>query len=577
MRSSTISKTTWIVSERTLSGHNQIRERSLLALSEAAVRITTGLELKTTLQQIADSARGLVQADYAALGIYGSNRHLETFITSGIEPEQESMIDHPPLGRGLLRAVMDERRIIRLPRLTLDERSVGFPDGHPPMEPFLGAPILLGDRIFGNIYLTRSPGSAGFKDQDVEVIRILANHAAAALRNVELHQGALADRDELERRNRELSAVQAVSRAAGDFRDLDKLLDLALDQALDVTGMDAAEVYLLDETGQVLNLAAHRGDSSQEFSSIPSFAIGEGTPGRALASRTPVITSDIREDDDFQRHEIIRAGFRSFVSLPMIATSKPIGTLDLASRTKREFSEADLHLLGSIASQIGLAVENARLYREVSRLAVVDERARIGMDLHDGVIQSIYAVGLTLETVQIVMKEHPDRAARLLDDAIAGLNESIRDIRNFILDLRPRKFSGDLGEGIQRLVREFRANALVEVELNLDLESLPELPSAVANAIFMTTQEALANISRHAQANQVAVQLQNSHGTVELKISDDGRGFDPAEARHTLGHGIANMEARAREMDGDFEVSSSPGEGTTVTFRLPSRSMGPRS
>ena len=188
------------------------------------------------------------------------------------------------------------------------------------------------------------------------------------------------------------------------------------------------------------------------------------------------------------------------------------------------------------------------------------------MDLHDGVIQSIYAVGLTLDSIRLSLGEQSP-AIPLLDVAMDGLNGAITDIRNFIMDLRPRRFQGDLGEGIRQLVREFQANMVIPVALDMQMES-GQLPRNLGRAIFLTTQEALANIARHAHATQVAVKLSASADTATLFIQDNGRGFDKSKRKRT-GHGLSNMNSRAGELGGKFELHSTLGNGTTLTLTLP--------
>jgi signal transduction histidine kinase len=209
------------------------------------------------------------------------------------------------------------------------------------------------------------------------------------------------------------------------------------------------------------------------------------------------------------------------------------------------------------------------LYKEVGRLAIIEERSRIGMDLHDGVIQSIYAVGLTLESAQMILEENPDQAREFLNQSIAGLNDAIRDIRNFILDLRPRRFEGDLTTGIARLVREFQANTMVEVDVTNPEELSDSITPAVSQAVFLTAQEALANIARHARASCVGLDLNQDGVSIRLKVADDGRGFDVRQQDQTVGHGLANMRARAEELGGSFAVESELEQGTTILLQLP--------
>jgi signal transduction histidine kinase len=243
--------------------------------------------------------------------------------------------------------------------------------------------------------------------------------------------------------------------------------------------------------------------------------------------------------------------------------------MGLASRQMRTISTRDLSLLEAIGHQVGTAIENSRLYEEIERLAILEERSRIGMDLHDGVIQSIYAVGLTLETTRLLFEQDPEQAGQMLDTAVTGLNDAIRDIRNFILDLRPHRFEGNLSQGIARLVREFQANTMVEVDMDAPPALANSLPPAHARSLFLTAQEALANIARHARASKVLLSLEAEPGEVRLTVKDNGKGFDPSAQSRSVGHGLANMHARAEELGGVFLVHSMPGEGTTLQVSLP--------
>ena len=221
-----------------------------------------------------------------------------------------------------------------------------------------------------------------------------------------------------------------------------------------------------------------------------------------------------------------------------------------------------------LAAHAAIAIQNAQLYEQVERLAILEERTRIGMDLHDGVIQSIYAVGLTLESARLVLQDNSGESAQLLDSAVEGLNDAIRDIRNFILDLRPRRFSGDLSQGLARLVREFQANTMIPVSMTVS-QQLGNLPTSLARALFLTTQESMANVARHARASNVTLTLMFSNSAVTLAINDDGIGFDPSDNSQQVGHGLANMQARSDGLGGSFRIRSAPGKGTTITMRLP--------
>jgi signal transduction histidine kinase len=217
-----------------------------------------------------------------------------------------------------------------------------------------------------------------------------------------------------------------------------------------------------------------------------------------------------------------------------------------------------------------MAIENLRLNVQQRRLAVLEERERIGMDLHDGIIQDIYAVGLTLEHARLLLNDNPQSSRQRIEQAINDLNSTIRDIRAYILDLRPRKLHEEnLVDGLRRLIAEFRANTLVETTLQGPTQTTIKMDRPHAVALFHICQEALANIGKHAYAHHVNVALWASNDRVLLEISDDGHGFDQEKTRLTLGHGLSNMLTRARNAGGDLEITSEPGSGTTILAWVP--------
>jgi two-component system, NarL family, sensor histidine kinase DevS len=229
-----------------------------------------------------------------------------------------------------------------------------------------------------------------------------------------------------------------------------------------------------------------------------------------------------------------------------------------------------MQFLTAISSWIATGVENVRLNLQQRRLAVLEERERIGMDLHDGVIQSIYAVGLTLEHARLLMNDDTNQAQHRIEQAIADLNSTIRDIRAYILDLRPRQLHNEnLMQGVLRLVSEFRANTLVDVNIQGPADNMAGLPDAQTIALFHICQEALANIAKHARAKQVNITAWNTAGRALLEVQDDGRGFDLEKVRLTLGHGLSNMQTRALNVGGDVDLTSEPGNGTTVLAWVP--------
>lgn len=371
---------------------------------------------------------------------------------------------------------------------------------------------------------------------------------------------------------RALSTLNQAALAIASELDVDRVLQLIVDSARELVGARYAALAVGDwrvpGPGNVQRFV-HSGFERDHARLIAHWPRGEGLLGAIIHGQAPIRVSHIRGDARSIGFPSGHTEMESFLGVPIVGAGETLGNLYLADKIgEAEFSQADQELIQMLAAHAAVAIQNARLYSQVERLAVLEERTRIGMDLHDGVIQSIYAVGLTLESSRLALPEGADEAAALLDTAVAGLNDAIRDIRNFILDLRPRRFAGDVQQGLAQLVREFQANTMVPVSMSMP-ERLDDLPLPLGRAIFLTTQEALANVARHARAKKVNVTLHCTAARVSLSIQDDGRGFDTTNEALRVGHGLANMQARAEGLGGMFLLDSTPGRGTTVALDLP--------
>ncbi len=551
---------------------SEIGNRQLLALREATLAITSDLSLKDTLKRVVVAAAKLVNARYAALGVPDdTGETLVEFVTTGLTAQEEARISHYPKGHGILGLILREGKSLRLKDLRQHPLSAGFPPNHPPMTSFLGVPIIQKGHQVGNLYLTDKFGGEEFTEDDQAIIELLASQASVALQNARLYQSVVQHSTELEDRNRELAAINAVATVISEHLDLNRVMVEALDHVLSVTGAEVGEIFLLDETTDELVLALHRGPFHEIFQSTTHFKRGEGLPGAVAASGHAVLADDLTTDSRLSRPMILKAGFHSYVSIPLIAKGKVLGTLDLAARKPKAFDADGIAVLESIGNQIGIAVENAQLYRQVAKLAVVEERQRIGMDLHDGIIQSIYGVGLMLEYVgaQIKDGETTDASDRL-KQAIDALNNTIRDIRAYILDLRPRRFEGDdLIVGLRRLIAEFKANTLIAVDLTADEAADEALTPEARLALFHIAQEALSNAAKHSHATNIAVKLITNKENIILSLKDNGRGFDPNQVEQRVGHGLMNMHDRALAIGGHVSVGANGGLGTEVRVALP--------
>ena len=276
-------------------------------------------------------------------------------------------------------------------------------------------------------------------------------------------------------------------------------------------------------------------------------------------------------DDPFLLNDVLQdSGVNQIACFPLTSRSEVLGVLSICTQQGKALDAMDQQLLSSIASWVGTTIENVRLNIQGRRLAVLEERERIGMDLHDGIIQSIYAVGLTLEHARLLLLEEPQQTRKRIDQSIEDLNSTIRDLRAFIMDMRPRQlYEEDLMDGLKRLVNEFRANTLIEATLSGPSEGLEDLPDSYAIALFHICQEALANVAKHAHAEKVEVMVWTTADRVLLEVHDDGQGFNLNKIQLTLGHGISNMQTRARNVGGDLEITSEPDGGTTIMAWMP--------
>ncbi len=367
-------------------------------------------------------------------------------------------------------------------------------------------------------------------------------------------------------------ALRALNQAAlsisGNWA-LDKTLQLIVEAARQLVHARYAALGVPNEHGVLIEFLTD-GISAEEEISIPQRPQGKGLLGALLADGVSIRIPRMQDDARSVGFPANHPPMQSFLGVSIRSGDGILGSLYLTEKIGAdEFTEVDQELIEMLAAHAAVAIQNARLYQRVRELAIAEERLRLGMDLHDGVIQTIFAVGLTLESVQAMLATDVAEASGMLGQAIDGLNESNHDIRNFIMDLRPRHFDGDLAAGLARLVREFQANGTVPVEFSASEKLMRSIPGELARAIFFTTQEGLANIARHARASHVTMELARAGEAVELRITDNGRGFTRAAQSQALGHGLQNMRSRAEKLQGEFKIESAPDAGTTLLLRLP--------
>ncbi|MFZ3080978.1 MAG: GAF domain-containing sensor histidine kinase [Bellilinea sp.] len=545
-------------------------EARLLALHKSSLELVQITALDTLLERIAALACEQAEARYAAVGVVGPGGDLEAFIPVGMSEEEVARMPAPPRGLGLLGVLMHSQESMRVARISKDPRSVGFPKNHPSMESFLGVPIRHGGRHIGQIYLTDKIGAPEFTESDQLMIEMLAAYAAVAIINARIYR-ELVQRDRiLTRRNENLALLNELSSTLATSTDIEQILDKALTQVLDYLQLEIGEVYLRPENSRQLKRVMHRGHIVNALWVKDKYNLGEGVIGKVAKTNQARLISMNNPDGSDLHPDVYNNEFHQVACLPITGRQGVVGVLCLASCHPRPLDELEMQFLATIGSWVGTAIESVRLNLQGRRLAVLEERERIGMDLHDGIIQSIYAVGLTLEHARLLVKSDTGGMVQRIEQAISDLNHTIRDIRTYILDLRPRQlYNESLMEGIRRLVQEFRANTLLSVNLQGSEEDLATIPDTQALALFHICQEALANIAKHARARTIGVTLWKATDRFLMEVVDDGQGFDVEKMRLTIGHGLANMQTRARNVGGDVDISSEPGAGTTILAWVP--------
>ncbi len=404
---------------------------------------------------------------------------------------------------------------------------------------------------------TRTPGGAVERS---EAVRALAVALDAAWSRATVRRTV--DR---------LEALDAATRGIAGVLSLERVLQLICDRLRDLVGAQYAALGIADSDG-ILESFVTSGMGRTERERIGPLPEGRGLLGAIIREGASLRIPDIGADSRSHGFPPNHPSMVSFLGVPITVKGRSVGDLYMTNkRGAREFSLADQELVEMFALHAGIAIENARLHEQVQRMAVVEERERIGKDLHDGIIQGIYGVGLSLEDVPDLMDENQGEAKARIERAIEGLNLTIRDIRNFIFGLRPELLEqvGLVG-GLAALADEFRLNTMVDVELFADDDHGLDLPPEPTLQLLHIAREGLSNTARHANASRASLVVRaEGTGEIVLEVSDNGRGFTVDRQRGPSHQGLPNMRARAAALGGSFQILSAPGAGTRIIVRVP--------
>jgi signal transduction histidine kinase len=545
----------------------------VLGVLDVACGVLSDLDVDVVLERVLKAARELTGARYAALGILDGSRHeLERFITAGVDKSTRRKIGALPRGRGVLGELIADPRPLRLTDLGAHPHSYGFPSGHPPMQTFLGVPVLVAGEPFGNLYLTEKPNGQEFTEEDEQALIRLAEFAGVAIDHARRYSGVDKQRSLLDRTVQGLDATVQVARAIGGETDLDTILELVAKRGRAL--VSARALVIEHERGGEMVVAAGAGELAPGLIGQTVDA-SDSVAGAALRIAKTIRLEDEPNRARFERHDLGRLGFHANAGLvvPLIFRGQGHGVLIAMDRLKHgpSFTADDQRLLEAFAASAATAIATARsveLERASQRLAAAEqERARWARELHDETLQNLAA--LRIELALQLRKDDPDTLTEVVADTVVQLESEIANLRSLIAELRPTVLD-DLGvqAAIEALAERARRDGL-EVELRIELgnEQAERHSTELETALYRITQEALTNIRKHGGGCRALIEIQHDDGYVHLAVGDDGRGFDLRAKAD--GFGLHVMRERAELLGGTLEISSAPGRGTRITAVLP--------
>jgi signal transduction histidine kinase len=535
-------------------------EHKLHRLLDAVVSLAGELTLPDTLRRITELAAELADARYAALGVIGPDRRLTEFITVGLDPQARAAIGDLPTGQGILGLLIREPESIRIPDLGVHPASFGFPADHPPMAGFLGVPIRVRTEVFGNLYLTEKRGGGEFTGQDEDLMIALAAAAGIAIENARLGE-------ETRRRETWLAAAAEVTDSLLRGAPATETSQLVVDKAVEIVDAETALLMLRDDADELTVLAAHGGTATD--------------PRGRRYSLTDEVAGQLFVDD---RARLIDPGTVVLVAvppaLPPMAFTGPGVLVPLESGGRvlgvllvvrapeaAPFSAADVRMVQTFAGHAALTVEFSRAAADRQTLAIYQDRDRIARDLHDLIIQRLFAVGLGLQGVlpKIDITDVRERLSEYVDD----LDTTIHDVRRTIFSLQePEDRPSGLRGQILRTINSAAAGLGFEPVLTMTGPLDAAVPDALRPHLLAVIGEGLTNVARHAGAlsAQVRVSVAPAAGIVTATIEDDGVGPRPSDLP---GQGTVNMAHRAQRLGGSFVLERRHQGGARLTWSVP--------
>jgi signal transduction histidine kinase len=534
----------------------QERLRGLLRANQL---IISDLAIPAVLPRIVEAARDLVGAQYAALGVISPAGGLAEFVHTGMPEDVVEQIGRLPEGKGLIGALIDDPRPIRLHRIADDPRSCGVPPGHPPIGSFLGVPIRIRDEIFGNLYLAEST-NGGFTAEDEDLATALAATAAVAIDNARLYDSARA-------RGEWLQASAAITRQllSPDTDDATLPLHLIAERSREIAGADLVTVALpTGDAADTLRIDVAVGAAAEGLPG-QTLPIGRSLAGYVFTTGSPMRLAHLDEAEQKPWEGPIELDVGPVLLVPLVGSRGVQGVLGAVRlRGRTAFTADDLDMASSFANHAAIAIELADARGEQQRVAMLDERDRIAADLHDHVIQRLFAAGLSLQSVAMGLCGNP--AADRILATVQDLDATISQIRTTIFQLHAPE--GSAPGAVRARVLDVVADAAKVLRFEPAVRFTGPLDSVAAGPaddLVAVLREALANVARHARARAVDIELGTNADRLVLTVRDDGVGM-PATARHS---GLANIRRRAERHGGAFDVTAVHPNGTCLSWSVP--------
>ena len=534
-------------------------------LLEAVLAVASGLELDTTLRRIVQAAIDLVEADYGALGVIAEDGSLAEFVYLGIDDHTRELIGHLPEGHGLLGLVIDEGKPLRLEEMSSHPASVGFPANHPPMRSFLGVPVRVREKVFGNLYLTEKTNGEPFTEDDEVVVQALAAAAGIAIENAHLYEQATV-------RQKWLAATSEVTTELLAGTDPVDALNLIAARVRELTGSDITMLALpdsgnLDEDEDLdvdaieLAVTVCAGPRAAELTGA-RIDTETSVSGAVYRDRTPRSIAEWTFHHDGGE----QLSFGPALVVPLRAGERTAGVLVTARETGAPvFESAQLQMIASFADQAALALQLAAKQRAARELDVLGDRDRIARDLHDHVIQRLFAVGLAMQSTQRRTKS--PEVQRRLGESIDQMHDIVQEIRTAIFDLH----GGEGGQTGTRL-RNRLYNAIAELTADAPLHPtvtmsglLDSVPSSLAEHAEAVVREAVSNAVRHARATNLVIGIAAKETELRITADDDGVGV-PADVSQS---GLRNLRERAEQAGGHFTLGPGEHGGTHLDWAVP--------